>query len=249
MALKGDDIALYLSGQPVPIQACNIVAVQPTIKQIVAFKESDFLLAANFLGMPETHIEKIREDNEKLNEFTDYQIYIALIRQDGNLNKCVMNFFELVFPDYEIEIDNDISFIKDGHRLGMINPFNYEDFKFTIKSLFLSSKVGGQEYNPANEKAAELAKKFKKAHEKISNMKKSSDMEKATLFGTYTSVLSVGMNLDINILYNYTPFQLYNLFSRYWKKINSDFYQKVSTTPMMDVSKMEEPDDWSANIY
>ena len=68
-------------------------------------------------------------------------------------------------------------------------------------------------------------------------------MEKATLFGTYTSVLSVGMNLDINILYNYTPFQLYNLFSRYWKKINSDFYQKVSTTPMMDVSKMEEPDD------
>ena len=112
MALKGDDIALYLSGQPVPIQACNIVAVQPTIKQIVAFKESDYLLAANFLGMPETHIEKIRENNEKLSEFTDYQIYIALIRQDGNLNKCVMNFFELVFPDYEIEIDNDISFIK-----------------------------------------------------------------------------------------------------------------------------------------
>ena len=51
------------------------------------------------------------------------------------------------------------------------------------------------------------------------------------------------MNIDINILYGYTPFQLYNLFMRYWKKINSDFYQKVSTTPMMDVSKMEEPDD------
>lgn len=249
MALKGDDIALYLSGQPVPIQACNIVAVQPTIKQIVAFKESDFLLAANFLGMPETHIEKIREGNEKLNEFTDYQIYIALIRQDGNLNKCVMNFFELVFPNYEIEIDNDISFIKDGHRLGMVNPFNYEDFKFIIKSLFLSSKVGGQkEYNPANKKAAEIAKKFAKAHEKIQKSKGGAD-ESATLFGTYTSVLSIGMNIDLNILYNYTPFQIYNAFSRYWKKINSDFYQKVSTTPMMDVSKMEEPDDWSANIY
>ena len=55
--------------------------------------------------------------------------------------------------------------------------------------------------------------------------------------------------MDINILYNYTPFQLQNAFNRYWKKVSSDLYQKVSTTPMMDVSKMEEPDDWSANIY
>jgi hypothetical protein len=50
------------------------------------------------------------------------------------------------------------------------------------------------------------------------------------------------MNIDINILLNYTPFQLYNTFTRYWKKVSSDFYQRVSTMPMMDTSKMEEPD-------
>lgn len=28
-----------------------------------------------------------------------------------------------------------------------------------------------------------------------------------------------------------------------------DLYQKVATTPMMDVSKMDEPDNWMDGIY
>ena len=57
------------------------------------------------------------------------------------------------------------------------------------------------------------------------------------------------MNLDINVLFSYTPFQLYDAFLRYWKKVAYDIYQKVSTTPLMDVSKMDKPDDWSLNLY
>ena len=57
------------------------------------------------------------------------------------------------------------------------------------------------------------------------------------------------MNLDINVLFSYTPFQLYDAFLRYWKKVAYDIYQKVSTTPLMDVSKMDTPDDWSLNLY
>lgn len=249
MTLKGDDIALYLSGQSVPIKSCNVIITQPTIKQIVAFGESDFLLAANFLGKPESHISKIREENPDLSKYTDYQIYMALIRQDESLHKCINIFFNLVFPDYKIEFGDDLGFIQNEKRLGMVNPFNFDDFKKIIKELFLSSKLNGQkDYNPANKKAAEIAKKFAKAREKIQKTKGDID-ESVTLFGTYTSVLSVGMRMNLNVLYEYTPFQIYNIFSRYWKKVNSDFYQKVSTTPMMDVSKMEEPDDWSANIY
>ena len=238
MALKGDDIALYLSGQPVPIKACNVIAVQPSIKQIVALGESDFLLAANFLGKPESHIEKIKEGNPDLNNYTDYQIYVALMRQDGFLKESIDKFFILVFPDYEVNIEEDIEFKQEDKRVGMINPFNVEAFKEVVKNLFLVGS-SGKDYNPVNGKAAELAKKFQKAHEKIQAMKSGlQESEKATLFGSYTS-----------ILYNYTPFQLQNAFNRYWKKVSSDLYQKVSTTPMMDVSKMEEPDDWSANIY
>ena len=55
--------------------------------------------------------------------------------------------------------------------------------------------------------------------------------------------------MDINILYNYTPFQLFDAYKRYQVKQAYDLYQKVATTPMMDTSKMTEPDNWLDNIY
>jgi hypothetical protein len=122
----------------------------------------------------------------------------------------------------------------------MIHSNNYQVFCDTIDHLF-SLPTDRSKYNPANEKAKALVDKFKKRAEILAKQKGKAD-ESPSLFGSYISILSVGMNLDINIFFNYTPFQLYDIFNRYWKKVNSDFYQKVSTTPMMDTSKMEEPD-------
>lgn len=45
--IQGDQIALFLSGQDVPVPECNIVIHQPTIKQIVLFKETNFLTAVS----------------------------------------------------------------------------------------------------------------------------------------------------------------------------------------------------------
>ena len=69
------------------------------------------------------------------------------------------------------------------------------------------------------------------------------------MFGRYTSILAIGMQMDINIFYNYTPFQLYDAFNRYFAKVSSDFYSKVATTPLMDTSKMEEPKEWFRTLY
>ena len=245
--LKGDNIALYLSGQPVPIESCNVVMTQPTIRNIVAFKESEFLLAANILGKPEQYVSKLREGNSELSEYTDFQILMVLIKQDSTLLRACESFFQLTFPNYIVKIESEICFYKDEKRVGMINPFNLQDFSQTVSNLFLMDS-GKKEYNPANEKAKKLADKFEKYRQQLAAIKKTGK-ETATLFGSYISVLSIGMNLDINILYGYTPFQLYNTFNRYWRKVKSDFYQRVSTMPMMDTSKMEEPDDWTENLY
>lgn len=105
-------------------------------------------------------------------------------------------------------------------------------------------------YDPANQRASEIAEKLKKGREKVAEIKsKDSGNENMSIFGTYASVLSIGMNMDINIFYNYTPFQLYDAFSRYWFKVSYDFYQKLASTPLMDVSKMDAPREWSNNIY
>ena len=241
MRLQGDQIALYLSGQDVPIFECNIAIHQPTIKQIIAIKETTFISTIQLFGKIDDNIAKIRELNPLTEQFTDFQLFMAMLNQDDKIKKNIDTFFELIFPQYTVKINNnDICFFYEDRKIGIINLYNYKIFCDTIDQLF-GLPTDKKKYNPANKKAEELANKFKKRAEILAKQKGKSD-DSPSLFGSYVSILSVGMNLDINILLNYTPFQLYDIFNRYWKKVSSDFYQRVSTMPMMDVSKMEEPD-------
>ena len=81
------------------------------------------------------------------------------------------------------------------------------------------------------------------------NQEKNSGQVSQSLIGSYTSILSVGMGMDINIFYNYTLFQLYDSFLRYTTKMQYDFYMRVSTMPMMDTSEMKEPNNWLDDLY
>ena len=248
MRLQGDQIALYLSGQDVPVIECNIVIHQPTVKQIVLFKETVFISATQLFGKIDDNIFRIRESNPSIEQFTDFQILMAILNQDEEVRENINTFFELIFPQYIIKIcEEDICFYYNEQKVGIINSYNYKIFCDTIDKLF-GLPTDKKKYNPANKKAQELAEKFKRREEILAKKKGKSD-DSPSLFGSYISILSVGMNIDINILLNYTPFQLYDIFDRYWKKVNSDFYQKISTTPMMDVSKIEEPDSWTDNLY
>ena len=248
MRLQGDQIALYLSGQDVPVVDCNIVIHQPTIKQIVMFKETSFISAVQLFGNIDETIVKLREVNPLTEQFTDFQLLMALLNQDDKIKKNINDFFELIFPQYIIEIENeDICFYYNEQKVGIINLYNYKTFCSIVDILF-GLPTSKKKYNPANKKAQEIAEKFKKRAEILAK-KKGKDDDSPSLYGSYVSILSVGMNIDINVLFNYTPFQLYDTFNRYWKKVNSDFYQRVSTMPMMDVSKMEEPDSWTDNLY
>lgn len=241
MRLQGDQIALFLSGQDVPVVECNIIIHQPTIKQIVLFKETNFISAIQLFGQIDDNIARLRELNPLTEQFSDFELLMAMLNQDDKVKDSINSFFELIFPRYKIEIrDKDICFYQDEQRVGMINLYNYKVFCDIINKLF-GLPTDNKKYNPANKKAEALANKFKKRAEILAK-KKGKEGESPSLYGSYISILSVGMNLDINILLNYTPFQLCDTFNRYWKKVNSDFYQRVSTMPMMDVSKMEEPD-------
>ena len=241
MILQGDQVALYLSGQDIPVKECNIIIHQPTIKQIVMFKETSFIGATQLFINIEENAEKIREMNSAANQFNDFQLLMALLNQNDETKEYVNSFFQLIFPRYNIEItDSEICFYENEQRIGMINPFNYKVFCETIDQVF-GLPIDRKKYNPANDKAAEIAKKFKEREEILA--RKKGKYDSPSLYASYISILSVGMNLDMNILFDYTPFQLYDCFNRYWKKANSDFYQRVSTMPMMDTSKMEEPDN------
>lgn len=253
MGAKGVQVGLYLSGQDVLIKECNIVLTQPKIKDIVLFGEDEFLVGTQILGHTSKVLDQMREGNPELEAFSDFQVLLVILQQEETLRESVMKFLDFVFPQYEIKIEeNSIDFYteQDGKKFvgGRIFPFNFEVFQRTIIDLFEPAKDSDEEYNPANEAAAAIAKKIEQGRKRKQEMQAGKEGPQS-LFGRYTSILSVGLQMDINIFYNYTPFQLYDVFQRYFSKVSSDLYTKVSTTPLMDISNMEQPKDWSRNLY
>ena len=252
MAIKGDLAQIY-AGWPVKVNNCNIAVSQPSIKDICAFGEDNFLMGVQIFTGIERTVSPIKEGNSRLAMLEDFQVLMVILNEDENLKRDMSEFFGLIFPEYKVRFDPGcISFlVGDSKRIvGQINPMNFEEFKNTLQILFLpKGSETTQDYNPANEAAAKIAEKLKRGNEVRQQLALQEDKSTGSLFTNYISILSVGMNISLESLFKYTPFQLYDTFIRYGKKIAFDLYQKVSTTPMMDVSKMKEPDNWMDNLY
>lgn len=252
MAIQGD-LAQILSGIPVKVQECNIVITQPSIKEICAFGEDNFFMAIQLFTKIENIVANTKEGNSRLAMLSDFQLLLIILDEDKNAKEALSNFFDLIFPDYRIRFDpGSICFLQgESERiLGQINPMNFEFFQSMLKTLFIPyGSETEEEYNPANSKAAAIAEKLKRGNQIRQQMKQEEAKSSRSIFASYASILSIGLHIDINVIFQYTPFQLYDSFIRYQTKMAYDFYQKVATTPLMDVSKMKEPDYWMDDIY
>lgn len=256
MELKGDKskVGLYLSGQQIEVPNANIFIVQPTINQIVSFGEDNFLIAINLLVKTENLTKQLKEGNSGLELYSDFQLLMIVLREDPSVRQMVQDLFELIFPDYSIQITElGINFLiqnKESEQnsfVGQIHAYNFDDFKILLSDLFTvhgDKDTEEREFNPANDAAAKIAKKLQRGREQRAQAR-----GPQSLFGIYCSVLSIGLGMDINIFYNYTPFQLFDAYNRYFAKVQSDFYMRVSTMPFMDVSSMEQPKEWSRHLY
>ena len=255
--IKGDKrkIGLILSGQPLPVKDANIFVSQPKIKYIVQFGEDDFLVAIQMLVSIDQFAEQLKQGHSELNIISDFQLLLIMINEDFTVKNMILNLFTLIFPNYEVNFgENTIDFfIQESDEkmiVGRIHPFNFENLQNVLNDAFIPQGDNEREpeYNPANEMANKIAEKIKKGREKV-HAQRSKEEGDHSIFADYCSTLSIGMQMNIDIFFNYTPFQLYDAYRRYFSKVQSDFYMRVSSMPMMDVSKMEVPPDWQRNLY
>lgn len=231
---------------------CNIFITPPNARQITQYGENKFFEAVSLITKLEDIVSEIKQGNPGLSTYDNFQILMILLQEQYEMEELVTSFFELVCPDFTISFgDKSIDFTAHGSEYvnGRIHTYNYPSVKTALVELFLPQDVNDAEYNPANDAAAKIAEKLRKAKEKIKNQKKSDGNDNVSIIAMYVSTLAVGMCIDINTLYNYTLFQIYDVYNRYWLKSKYDMYQKIATTPMMDVSKMEEPRQWADNLY
>lgn len=246
-----------LSGLPVKVAGANIAVSQPKVVDICAVGEVNFFEGVSIFTSIETLIEEIKSGKTLLSNMPDFQILMALAEDYSDIKVRISALFDMIFPQYSYQFDAGcVQFRVDEHGpiVGQLNPMNFDNFKEILSELFLPSAGKGEErkLKPANDKAAEIARKLEEGRKKRSEIKKrdgKEGSESRSVFGQYISALSVGSAIDVNVLFNYTPFQLYDSYRRYTAKQAYDFYQKVASTPMMDVSKMKEPKHWMESVY
>ena len=254
--IKGDkrSVGLYLSGKPVSIKELNIAITPPTINDIEMFGEDDFLFATQLIAHTDSFVEEIKKGNSELEVFSDFQILMKMIREDFLVQKILSEYFNFIFPDYIIKFtSNEIDFLIEQDNKEMvisrINPFTFERLKNVIGDLFIAQPFEEEiEYNPANDLAQQIADKIKEGRKKNAQIKSEQNKDQS-LFAQIASSLSIGLKMDIRIFYEYTPFQLYDAYKRFFLKQAYDLYQKISITPLMDNSKMDVPEDWTKYLY
>lgn len=251
MSYSGD-IGLYLSGGQVAIPECGIFITPPTAKQIAQYGEDKFFNAMSLATKLEDIASEVKQGNPGLSRYDNFQILMIILHEQEELEEIFISFFGLICPHFTISFgDKSIDFTAEGSEYvnGRIHTYNYQAIKTVLSELFLPQEVGSEEYNPANEAAAKIAEKLRKAKEQIKNARKSDKDDNTSIIALYISTLAVGMCMNINELYSYTLFQIYDVYNRYWLKSKYDMYMKISTTPMMDTSQMEEPRQWAQNLY
>lgn len=254
---KGD-VALYLSGQQVVVKSCGVFITQPKIRDIVATSsENDFMSAAHLLAHIDQFSKLIKMGKNVLNDIPDFQIVIEVLRQKGNqFSVLVDKFFDLCLPDFTYSCGkHSIDFKNaDGVTVGLLNTFNYPEFATTVRELFLPRQEEEEpEYHidETDARSRRLLEKIKRNREALAKQRAEKNGTNVSVFALYASILSVGLGIDINVLYGYTPFQLFDCFQRFLMKMARDQYESMLLVPFADTSKIQEnePSSWFENLY
>lgn len=238
---------LLLSGNDIPFMPAQITIHQPTIKEIAYIGEEAFFTGVQLLNFSKNILSE--EDKVNLEERTNFDILIAILREQNavmQINRnCVDMVLALIFPEYNITIESDcIKLMKDEEEHKIDNS-NFEEFKSIVSNIFnFGDKQGSQsELNPSGDLAKKIADKLKKRHQKLAESKPA---QKVDILSRYISILTVAQQKNMNELFNYTTYQLFDEFKRYELKMGHDIYVQAKMAGAKDLKEVE---DWMQDIH
>lgn len=241
---------LLLSGNDIPFIEAQITIHQPTVKEIALIGEENFYIGCEMLTFSKDILNE--EDRNNLRNQNDFEVLMALIldnRSDMRKNKIAsLMVLSLLFPDYEINFSFKEISLKKEDETRKINNQNFERFKEILTEMFcLKGNSGNKEipdtYNPGGELARKIAEKLKKGRQAAAAAK---GEQKVSILTRYVSILSVGLQQDMNSFLNYTVYQLFDEFKRYELKEAFDYYFQAKLAGARD---LKEVDNWKKDIH
>lgn len=240
------DIRLALMcGTDIPVPECQLVIHQPRIKEVALIGEREF-----FTGVQTFCIDKrmFVQDKALLESTNNFQIFMTIMSEKETADKklAVQQVATLFFPEYKINFTpRSIIFSGKGGMI-TVDENNFEPLQDALTAICcLRSGPGDQQsFNPANDKAAEIARKLMRGRQIVAEQKGETN---TSIFSQYLSTLTVGLHsMSLQDLMDLTMFQLYDLVERYMLYINWDMDIRSRLAGAKPESK---PDNWMKNIH
>ena len=236
---------LLLSKNDIPFIEAKVVIHPPTLKEIAYIGEENFYLGCELLNFSKDNLKE--QDKIGLENRTDFDILMSVVEQNQVSQTCLMSILALIFPTYRIQMGGGVIVLMDDNGVQYIRAEHFEPLKKIIRQMFCLDRkdAADGDYNPGNEAARKMAERFKKARQKKAEMR-GEDTGKINILSRYASILSVGLNMNINDLMELTVYQLFDMFERFELKVSFDYYIQAK---MAGAKDLEEADNWMKDIH
>lgn len=235
-----------MCGTDIPVPECQITVHQPKIKEIALIGEQNFFMGAQTLTLNKTMFV---EDKEGLANINNFQIFMMIMSEKEAKDKklAVQQVFTLIFPESKVLITpRSLIFNQQNNENIIVDENNFDYLQDILRMVFCSKNgpMDQQAFNPANDKAKEIAQKLMRGRERIAAERGDSN---SSVFSQYLSILTVGLNsMSMQDLMNLTMFQLYDLIERYSLYINWD----IDIRSRLAGGKPDKsPDNWMKNLH
>ena len=235
-----------MCGNDIPIPELQTTIHQPSIKEIAFMGEQDF-----FIGLQTLTINKnllTVKDKSLLESTTNFQIFMTIMKEQETRDKkqIVMTFLQLIFPEHQVIMTPQSILLRKNENSSFVDESTFDILQGYIKEIFCvnSGPMDQASFNPADEKAREIAEKLMRGRQRVAEQKGETN---SSAFGRYLSILTIGLNsMSLSEAMKLTMYQLYDLVERYTLYLNWDLDIRARLAGGKPDSK---PDDWMKNIH
>lgn len=242
------DIRLALMcGADIPVPECQLIVHQPKIKEIALIGETDF-----FTGIQCLCIERNRLiiDEEEVQNKNNFELFMTILNQKEDIKKktAIQQVCTLLFPNLKVNFTPRSITILGGTVPIIIDERNFEALQQAISLIgcLKGSSNESQDFNPADKRAAEIAKKIMQGRQKVAQQRASQEND-SSIISQYISILTIGSNsMGLQDIMDLTLYQLYDLVERYKLFLSWDLDIR---SRLAGGTSDSEPDDWMKNLH
>lgn len=227
------------------ISVGELCKVHPLLlDEISEIEEEKYNQYINILMIDKSTVNRDEISDEQYRNLTSYYVLVSYSHHDEMIRIMTEEALSIFLKEQVTYHSEGYFFIGEKSEQRIIDSNSYEEIKSVVrKQNYLQEKEVEKEFKPANDKAAEIIEKMKKAKEK---MQKQNSDEGLNLSDIISIVANHSEDINILTVWNLTVYQLYEC---YLRLIMWDEYHTTNLhLPHMDEEARKSFKHWARKI-